>query len=127
MSQILIVDDEPQSARILAMALKQKGNTVRTAPNGQRALAAVAELAPDFLITDVQMPIMDGIEMCSKIAEDMPDRQFPILVMTGRSESDFRDWTGKMRDVFFMEKPASVRRVLEWIGDPQSGHRVGEA
>lgn len=71
-SCILLVDDEPVVRRVLAAQLVAKGLTVIEASNGRDALAALAVRRFDLLITDLQMPVMDGHELLTRVQEDYP-------------------------------------------------------
>jgi DNA-binding response OmpR family regulator len=62
------------------------------------------------------MPRMTGRELCQAIEEQFPDRTFPIVVLTSRTELEHRDWTRAIDNLTFMEKPVSVRRLLSHIG-----------
>jgi two-component system, OmpR family, alkaline phosphatase synthesis response regulator PhoP len=90
MKRILIVDDEVHITLVLKLHLERAGYAVETANNGKAGLEAVARQAPDALITDIQMPLMTGRELCLAIEQALPDRTFPILVMIARSASGRR-------------------------------------
>ena len=112
MKRILIVDDEPHITLVLKLHLERAGYAVETANNGKAAFDAVARQAPDALITDIQMPLMSGRELCLAIEQALPDRAFPILVMTSRTDREEREWTAKIRLLEFLEKPVSMRSVV---------------
>ena len=82
MKTVLIVDDEPHVARVLKLTLERAGYRVLTAPDGETGLAAVLAAPPDALVTDIQMPRMDGRALVQAVAEQLPQRRFPIFVMT---------------------------------------------
>jgi len=65
--RLLAVDDEPQITRVLRTALMAEGYDVRTANDGETALAGVVEWKPHMIVSDLRMPRMDGIELCRKI------------------------------------------------------------
>lgn len=113
MKRILIVDDQPHVTQVLQYCLKKEGYEVTTAPNGQVALDSIRDQVPDALITDVVMPLMGGEELCNKILQEFPHRNFPIIVMTSRTEREQRNWTRKMQQVDFLEKPISPRNLIE--------------
>ena len=71
-----------------------------------------ASCAPDALITDIQMPLMTGRELCLAIEQALPARAFPILVMTSRTDREEREWTAAIRLLEFLEKPVSMRAVV---------------
>ncbi|MDH5631912.1 MAG: response regulator [Gammaproteobacteria bacterium] len=114
---ILIADDEPHVIRVLRLALERDGYQVESAPNGQLAFEKIMERRPDVLITDIAMPRMTGRELCEKIEAEMPDREFLIFVSTSRTELEHREWSRKIRNLMFIEKPASTRRILDMLND----------
>ncbi len=80
MSRILIVDDKEMMRDSVATMLARKGHTVTTAAGGRVALAKLAERSFDVLITDLQMPEMDGLGLLAEIRQH--DDQLPVIFMT---------------------------------------------
>jgi DNA-binding response OmpR family regulator len=109
MKRILIVDDEPHITRVLKLYLTRAGYAVDTAPNGQMALAEILKNEPDALMTDIQMPLMTGKQLCLALEEQLPQRTFPIFVMTSMADREHREWTQKIDNLEFLEKPLSMR------------------
>lgn len=109
--KILLVDDEPHILRIMQLQLERQGYEVATASNGEDAFLKIAPFAPDVLITDIQMPKMTGEQLCKKIAAEIPDRGFLIILLTSRTEIEHRLWSNKFRDLWFYEKPLSIRQL----------------
>jgi CheY-like chemotaxis protein len=95
MSKILIADDEPHVLRVLKLSLEKEGYAVETCANGKEALTRLEQEHPDILITDIQMPLMTGEELCRHIKQHMPERKFLIFVLTSRTEIEHR--AGKNR------------------------------
>jgi len=116
MKRILIVDDHAPVIRVLKLGIEDAGYEVDTASNGSECLVKLCESHPDFLVTDIDMPRMSGKELCQAIEEQFPERTFPIVVLTSRTEMEHRDWTRAIHNLTFMEKPVSVRRLLAHIG-----------
>ncbi|MGI9248609.1 MAG: response regulator [Woeseiaceae bacterium] len=116
MKRILIVDDHAPVIRVLKLGLEDGGYEVDTASNGSECLVKLCSSHPDFMVTDIDMPRMTGKELCQAIEEQFPDRTFPIVVLSSRTEMEHRDWTGNIDNLTFMEKPVSVRRLLSHIG-----------
>lgn len=116
MKRILIVDDHAPVVRVLKLGVEDAGYDVDTATNGSECLVMLCSSLPDFLITDIDMPRMGGKELCLAIEKQFPDRTFPIVVLTSRTELEHRDWTRDIDNLTFMEKPVSVRRLLSHIG-----------
>ena len=124
MKRILIVDDHAPVLRVLRLGIEEAGYEVDCASNGSECLLKLCDAMPDFLVTDIDMPRMSGKELCLAIEEQFPKRTFPIVVLTSRTELEHRDWTRNIRDLTFMEKPVSVRRLISIIDrsldrDPQ--------
>lgn len=113
MNRKLIADDEPHVLRVLKMSLEKEGYVVDTCPNGMEALARIEQAPPDILITDIQMPLMTGEELCRHIEEYMPQRKFLIFVLTSRTEIEHREWSRNIHNLLFMEKPVSIRNLVE--------------
>jgi two-component system KDP operon response regulator KdpE len=82
-SRVLVVDDEPQITRVLKTVLSSQGFDVRTAPEGESALANFREWSPALVITDLYMPHMDGVELCRRIRETS---SVPIIVLSVKGE-----------------------------------------
>ncbi len=116
MKRILIVDDHPPVVRVLRLGIEEAGYEVDSASNGSECLVKLCQGHPDFLVTDIDMPRMSGKELCLSIEKQFPDRTFPIVVLTSRTEMEHRDWTRAIDNLTFMEKPVSVRRLLSHIG-----------
>lgn len=94
------------------MSLERAGYSVSTVKNGVAALEEVRRVLPDVLISDIEMPRMDGKELLSKITSEFPDRDFPIFIMTSRTNLEYRTWLEQFSNVHFLEKPVSTRRLI---------------
>ncbi len=112
MKRILIADDEPHIVSVLKLYLEREGYTVETAPDGQVALEKILLNQPDILITDIQMPRLTGHGLCLALTEQLPQRTFPIFVMTSMTDREHREWTQKIDRLEFLEKPLSMRNML---------------
>ncbi len=114
---ILIADDEPHVIRVMQLALERAGYEVFSVPNGEAAYEWLSERQPDVLITDIQMPRMTGEQLCKKISEHYPQRKFLIFVLTSRTEVEHRDWSHKLDNVMFLEKPVSTRKLIKALDE----------
>jgi CheY-like chemotaxis protein len=83
MARILVVDDEPDERFLVGRALRKQGHDVTVAENGAAGLRAVGQEAPDLVITDVMMPVMDGVEFIGRLRGDPATAGIPILAATG--------------------------------------------
>jgi len=82
-SRILVVDDEPDQRFLLRRILQRAGHEVREANDGAAALRAVRESAPDLVVTDVMMPVMNGVELIRCLRGDPATVHIPILAASG--------------------------------------------
>ena len=87
----IIVDDEQLARDELAYLLRDlEVDVVAQGKNGVDAVNLVKELSPDLVFLDVQMPGMDGFEVCTKIRDTVPNRAAPVVFVTGQSDFDAR-------------------------------------
>lgn len=112
---ILIVDDEAMVRRLLASTLTRAGYAVEQASNGEQAWEWLISQRPDALITDIDMPRMTGEELCLQIARAQPERDYPIFVVTSKTAIEHRSWSRDMDDVQFVEKPMSMRKLVDQL------------
>ena len=73
MKRILVVDDEAQIRTMLTQMLEQEGYTVHTAENGEEGLAMVGRHSFDLVVTDMIMPVKDGLKFIMELTRDYPD------------------------------------------------------
>lgn len=86
MYKILLVEDEEAIVRVLARSLKYDGYEVVTAGNGQEGLEIYAAEKPDIVLTDIKMPVMDGLELLKKVKEQSPETE--VIIITGHGDLD---------------------------------------
>lgn len=87
MARILVADDDAYIVRVLVMWLTRHGHEVLSAPNGDAALSAIAQHRVDLIISDMNMPILDGIGLARTVREKIgPD--IPMLVLTARCDQE---------------------------------------
>ena len=86
-ARILIVDDEAQIVRVLSMACTAQGYRVKSAADGESALAVLKNWPAELIVTDLSMPNMDGVELCRAIRKQS---SVPILVLSVRSQEKMK-------------------------------------
>jgi two-component system, OmpR family, response regulator MprA len=85
--RVLVVEDDQEIADVLRRTLRQEGHDVRSAGDGEQALAAAAEFMPDLVILDLGLPKLDGVEVLRRLRAD---DDVPVLILTARSDLDDR-------------------------------------
>jgi CheY-like chemotaxis protein len=86
MASVLVVEDSLVQARYLEHLLTCCGHTVRVVGNGAEALAALRESVPDLVLTDMQMPVMDGLELVATARTEFPG--LPVILTTGAGSEE---------------------------------------
>jgi len=84
MAMVLIVDNEEVNLYALRMVLQSRGYHVLSASNGPEGLRMAAENLPDAILLDIQMPVMDGYEVCRRLKGDPRTTMIPVVFLTAR-------------------------------------------
>ena len=87
---ILIVDDDPQNRKLLETLLRSEGYLTINATNGEEALAAVAQHAPDLILLDIMMPGMDGYQVAKILKGNLVSAHIPIVMVTAQIDRNAR-------------------------------------
>ncbi len=108
--RVLVVDDEPNIADVISMALRYEGFEVATAGSGAEALAAVRTFKPQLLLLDVMLPDMEGFEVAKRLGADRA--RVPIIFLTARdaTEDKVRGLTVGGDD--YVTKPFSLEELV---------------
>ncbi len=121
MSYILVVDDEPRFRTLYSETLSGSGYEVRSASDGQTALAVAAEETPGLVISDIRMPGMDGISLLKNMKESFPD--LPFLLVTAYPDIKDAVKALKLGAVDYLEKPVDFEELLcavsDLLGNPE--------
>jgi YesN/AraC family two-component response regulator len=117
-TSILIVEDDPDILSILSNIFTKHFNIIYTATNGKLALSVVKELNPDLILTDIQMPEINGIEFVTKMRAE--GKAIPVVMISSSQDRQFLLKAIKLGVQDFVEKPfkkwdieMAVHRVLE--------------
>ena len=113
--KILVIDDEAPIRRVIALKLKNCGYRVQTAGDGEEGLRIIQTEKPHVVITDINMPRMDGKRLCEETDHLKQERDFLTIVLTARISTDERRWIEKMHQTQFMEKPFSPSKLVDCI------------
>ena len=131
MTRILVVDDEPQITRVLRVSLESNGYQVVIARNGQEALGRIQESAPHLIVTDLSMPIMDGLELTRAVRRTATT---PIVVLSVREQEAMKVAALDAGADDYMTKPFSMPELLARVrshlrrvsSNEPSGQRIQE-
>lgn len=109
MAEVLVVDDDPHIRQLLVFALEKAGLGAREAGDGEAALAAVAQAPPDLVILDINMPKLDGLEVCRRLRAR---GDLPILFLSSRDDEIDRVLGIELGGDDYVVKPFSPREVV---------------
>ncbi len=110
--KIVVADDEPHIRHVIALKMQKHGFEVFTAADGEEALDLVLQEAPDLLITDYQMPVMSGLDLCRELRRQEQTAHIPIVMLTARG-FDLSDQERHASGILhLMSKPFSPAAVL---------------
>ena len=106
---VLLVDDDPHIRQVLAFAFGKAGMQVVEATDGVEALARASECAPDLVVLDINMPAMDGLEVCRRLRAE---GEVPILFLSSRDDEIDRVLGIELGADDYVVKPFSPREVV---------------
>ena len=112
---VLAVDDDPGILRIIEMLLSRNGYTVRTAPDGQKALEILKTILPAIMITDVQMPLMSGYDLCQVVKRDTRLQNMPVIFLTAQGTPQDYKTGHDSGAVMYMVKPFKPEKLLNAV------------
>jgi len=107
--RILVIDDEPAVAAVIAEALREEGHEVSVAGSGEQGLRAIAEISPDALFLDIVMPGMDGIEALRRIRGKDP--HLPVIILSGWASKSQIDEARRLGVTDILQKPVALRTL----------------
>lgn len=109
---ILIVDDLPDNLRLLSKMLTQQGYKVRKALNGEMAIASCTAQPPDLILLDINMPGMNGYQVCDALKSSPMTAQIPIIFLSALDEANHKLQAFKSGGLDYITKPFQVEEVL---------------
>lgn len=113
-ANILIAEDDVVLRDLYVKKFAANGYKIRTAANGEEAIAMINQEAPDAMIADIHMPRMDGFELLKKYPKNA--RNFPIILLTNFDHADFKLRALELgADDFFVKKDMTIRSLLEMV------------
>jgi sigma-B regulation protein RsbU (phosphoserine phosphatase) len=109
---LLIVDDKPANLRLLSAMLMEQGYKVRSAINGPLALTATKAAAPDMILLDINMPEMNGYEVCERLKADPETHDIPVIFISALDETADKVKAFTVGGVDYITKPFQLEEVL---------------
>ena len=110
-SNIMVVDDQPANLTLLEDLLTRQGHAVRSFPRGRLALDAAARNLPDLILLDINMPEMDGFEVCKRLKADEKLASIPVLFLSALNETSDKVNAFRSGGVDYITKPFQLEEV----------------
>jgi two-component system cell cycle response regulator len=123
-ASILIVDDTPDNLRLLSSMLQSQGYLVRKAINGQLALRGVEAAKPDLILLDINMPGMNGYQVCQKLKSVEQTKHIPVIFISALNEALDKVQSFQVGGVDYITKPFHIEEVLARVENQLSLHRL---
>jgi CheY-like chemotaxis protein len=113
---ILVVDDSPVVVEAVRDALIKDGYSVLAAADGIEALDIVKQNHVDLILLDIDMPRMNGYQLCKLLKRDKKFREIPVVMLTAKSSDADRMWGVKAGTDEYLTKPFNYAKVKELMG-----------
>ena len=114
-ADILIVDDRPNNLKLLSKILSNYQYKVRCAVNGEMALQAVKIKAPDLILLDISMPVMDGYQVCLELKKDPQIGQIPVIFISALDATFDKVKAFQVGGIDYITKPFEIAEVIARI------------
>lgn len=123
-ASILVVDDTPANLQVLSGMLKDRGYRVRPVPNGRLALGAARNEPPDLILLDINMPEMNGFEVCEQLKADADLRAVPVIFISALTDTFDKVKAFRLGGVDYITKPFQFEEVEARIATHLELHRL---
>jgi response regulator RpfG family c-di-GMP phosphodiesterase len=124
---IMIVDDNPANLKLLESMLRQQGSEVRSFPSGRLALAAAARSLPDLILLDIDMPEMNGYEVCQRLKSNEELSGVPVIFLSALSEIEDKIRAFQSGGVDYICKPFQFEEVRARVETHLKMHELRQA
>jgi adenylate cyclase len=112
---ILVADDRPESVRLVRHLLQAEGYTTVAAYDGKEALERIRQHLPDLVVLDLNMPVMNGYEVCQRLKADPVTTDIPVLMLTAWADPEQRVKGLQLGAVDYLAKPFDYRELVARI------------
>ncbi|HWC88583.1 MAG TPA: response regulator [Pirellulales bacterium] len=125
-ARVLVVEDNPINARLTSHMLLAGGYQVLLATDGHEGAEMARRLVPDLVLTDLQMPGLDGLGLARLLKEAPETAGIPIVALTAHAMTDHRDRALEAGCVAFISKPIRLQSFLSEVHNVLKHRAVGQ-
>ena len=119
MTRVLVIDDEPAIADVLRMLLEFRGHEVLVANDGSRGYATAQRQAPDVIVLDLMMPVMDGFATLDALRSDERTEAIPVVILSALSSAEVKQRCHDMGVRAILQKPYKPEDLLRAVEGSQ--------
>lgn len=120
-ARVLVVDDDPNVRLLCATNLRLDGFDVIEAGNGQEGLERVEAYAPDLVLLDIRMPVLDGFELATAVRRNHRTSHVPVVFLTGEATREAEERAAAIGAAGYFTKPFDPAAVSRFIADVLAG------
>ena len=113
--KILVVDDEPDILKVITFRVKKLEYEVVTATNGQEALDLIQKEEPDLILLDIELPVMNGYEVCQRVKTNEKLKHIPIIFLSANSASKIAERAKEFNADDYLIKPFDFEELSKKI------------
>lgn len=121
---ILLIDDDVHFSTIIKIHLEKMDMVVHTAPDAEAGLPLIKKISPSIILLDVMLPGMDGFTACLKIKSDERLKQFPVIMLTGKSKIKHIDKSFEVGADDYIAKDAAIHHLLKTLNTKIEQHAI---
>lgn len=115
MKTVLVIEDNADNLRLISYPLRRWGYAVITAENGEEGIRLAGETTPEFIIVDINLPDIDGLEVTRRLRETESGRNVPIVAITSLAMAGDRERVLEAGCNAYFEKPIDPLTIMERI------------
>lgn len=112
---ILIVEDDQSLADVLGILLERQGFQIKKAGTGQMGMALARTGKPSLILLDLQLPDVDGLELCQQLVDDQRTSEIPVIILSGLERPDIVRRSRSAGCHYFVHKPYDPNALLALI------------
>jgi DNA-binding response OmpR family regulator len=123
-ASVMVVDDQPANLRLLEDMLSHQGYAIRSFPRGRLALASAAQSPPDVILLDINMPEMNGFEVCERLKSDPKLARIPVIFLSALDDAEDKIRALRSGAVDYVTKPFHIAEVQARVETHIELHRL---
>lgn len=113
--KLLLADDSITIQKVVELVLAEEGFDIKAVNNGEEALATVATFKPDIVLADIEMPKMNGYQLCEKLKTNPATRNIPVILLSGAFEPLDEELARQVKADSFVVKPFESQELISKI------------